>query len=146
VQAQGAGIVGTWLLTSPGPSTRLVQTYTADGNLISIHDEHSSRNTQFGSWVQTVERQFRMRNVAFRFDAAGEIVATIDVRGVYTVDPAGDTMSGRGVRFELDPNGSPIGAAVPWESRAVRLVPVPLDGAAAAASPASPIPTARGAP
>src|SRR5687767_13598952 len=51
--AQSPAIVGTWVLTSPGPSVRLVQIYNADGTMLSIHDEHGSRNTQLGLWTQT---------------------------------------------------------------------------------------------
>jgi hypothetical protein len=125
--AQAPAIVGTWALTSPGPSVRLVQIYNADGTMISIHDEHGSRNTQLGVWTQLGDREFLMRNVSYRFDGTGQVVATIEVRGTYVVEPDGASMTGRGLRVDLDPAGAPLGAPVPWESRATRMLPLPVE-------------------
>jgi hypothetical protein len=125
--AQAPSIIGTWIIESPGPSVRLVQSYNLDGTMLSIHDEHLIRNTQLGVWRQIGEREFLMRNVSYRFDAAGQVVATIENRGIYTVAPDGATMTGRGIRFDLDLAGAPIGTAVDWTTRATRLVPLPLD-------------------
>jgi hypothetical protein len=125
--AQTPAIVGTWVLTSPGPSVRLVQIYNADGTMLSIHDEHGSRNTQLGLWTQTGEREFLMRNVSYRFDAIGQPVATIEIRATYVVEPDGASMMGRGLRVDLDLSGAPLGAPVPWESRATRMVPLPVE-------------------
>ena len=126
-ELQTPTIVGTWVLTSPGPSTRLVQTYNADGTMLSIHDEHPRRNTLLGAWSQVGDREFLMRNLSYRFDPAGQLVATVEVRGLYTVAPGGDSMTGRGVRFELAPDGTPMGPTIPWESQAARLVPLPFE-------------------
>ncbi len=122
-----AAIVGTWIVESPGPSTHLLQTYSADGSHLSVHDEHPMRSPQLGTWRQVGERQFLMRNLSFRFDAQGRRTGSIDVRAVYTVSPAGDTMSGRGTRLELDLAGNLLEPPIAWESRATRLMPVPLD-------------------
>jgi hypothetical protein len=127
VESQEAAIVGTWVLVSPGPSQRLVQTYNADGTMLSIHDEHTTRSTLLGVWSQLGEREFLMRNLSYRFDAAGQLAATIETRGTYTVAADGASMTGQGVRFELDPSGAPLGAPVRWESRATRLVTLPVD-------------------
>jgi hypothetical protein len=125
--AQSPAIVGTWVLTSPGPSVRLVQSYNADGTMLSIHDEHGSRNTQLGVWTQLGEREFLMRNVSYRFDVMGQPVAMIEVRGTYIVEPDGASMVGRGLRVDLDLSGAPLSAPVPWESRATRMVPLPVE-------------------
>jgi hypothetical protein len=69
-----------------------------------------------------------MRNVSYRSDEMGQIPATIEIRGVYTVQPDGATMLGRGVRVDLDPNGAALAAPVSWESRVTRLVPLPIEG------------------
>ena len=126
-EMQTPAIVGTWIITSPGPSTRLVQTYYADGSQSSIHDEHQLRSPQLGAWSQVGERQFLMRSVSYRFDPAGRLMATVEIRGLYTVDPSGDSMTGRGVRFELAPDGTEMGPRIPWESQATRLVPLPFE-------------------
>jgi hypothetical protein len=124
---QGQAIVGTWLITSPGPSMRLLQTYSADGTHLSVHDEHPIRSPQLGTWVQVGEREFLMRNLSFRFDDQGNRTGSIDVRAVYTVSPAGDTMTGRGVRLELDLAGELLEPPIPWQSQAARVTPIPLD-------------------
>src|SRR5215217_8133135 len=103
---QEAAIVGTWEIASPGPAMALLQTYHADGTHLSVHDEHPVRTPQLGVWSQVGERQFLMRNLSYRFDAAGRRDGSIDVRALYTVAPSGDTMSGRGVRLELDLDGN----------------------------------------
>ena len=120
-------IVGTWLVESPGPSTRLLKTYSADGTHLSVHDEHPTRSPQLGTWTQVGECQFLMRNVSFRFDAQGRRTGSIDVRALYTVSPAGDTMTGRGTRLELDLVGNLLEPPIAWESRATRLTPIALD-------------------
>ncbi len=123
----GAAIVGTWLVESPGPSMRLLQTYSADGAHLSVHDEHPTRSPQLGVWTQVGERQFLMRNISFRFDAEGRRTGSIDVRALYVVSPAGDTMTGRGTRLELDLAGNLLEPPIAWTSRATRLTPIPLD-------------------
>ena len=126
--AQSPPIVGTWNIVAPtGPSVHLVQMYNVDGTMLSIHDEHPTRSTQLGVWSQIGERQFLMRNVSYRYDASGQIVATIENRGIYTVAPDGATMTGRGIRFDLDLAGQPLGPAANWETRGTRLVPLPLE-------------------
>ncbi len=130
VQAAARGmpaIVGTWSVESPGPSTHLLQTYNADGSHLSVHDEHPTRSPQLGTWVQVGERQFLMRNISFRFDAAGQRTGSIDVRALYTVSSTGDTMTGRGTRHELDLAGNLLEPPMAWESRAIRLTPIPLE-------------------
>lgn len=127
VAGSGAEIVGTWTIESPGPSNRLLQTYHADGTHLSVHDEHPTRTPQLGSWTRVDERTFLMRNISLRFDAAGAWTGSIDVRALYTVSPAGDTMSGRGVRLELDQNGNLLQPPINWTSQAVRVVPVAVD-------------------
>src|SRR5215217_6751079 len=118
---QTSAIVGTWQIQASGPSFLLVQTYYADNTMTSIHDEHATRNTQLGTWTQVGDRQFLMRNVSYRFDASGQVTATIENRGVYTVAPDGNTMTGRGIRFEVDLAGADLGPAVSWETQATRL-------------------------
>lgn len=123
---QGAEIVGTWVITSPGPSMRLLQTYNADGTHLSVHDEHPTRSPQLGTWVHVGEREFLMRNLSLRFDEDGTRTGSIDVRAVYVVSPAGDTMTGRGERLELDLQGNLLEPPILWTSRAERVMPVPL--------------------
>lgn len=125
--AAGAEIVGTWQIISPGPAMRLLQTYNADGSHLSIHDEHPTRSPQLGSWVGIGDRQFLMRNLSFRFDITGRHTGSIDVRALYTVSPSGDTMTGSGIRIELDTEGTALGPPIQWESEGVRIQPVSLD-------------------
>jgi hypothetical protein len=126
--AQSPPIVGTWNIVAPtGPSVNLVQMYNVDGTMLSIHDEHPTRSTQLGVWSQIGERQFLMRNVSYRFDASGHFVSSIENRVIYTVAPDGATMTGRGIRFDLDLAGQPLGPAANWETRGTRLVPLPLE-------------------
>jgi len=125
--APGQEIVGSWIIASPGPTMRLMQTYYADGSHLSIHDEHPLRSPQLGSWVRTGEREFLMRNVSFTFDQNGQRTGSIDVRATYTVSPTGDSMTGRGVRYEYDVDGALRFPPVPWTSEAVRLVPLPFE-------------------
>ncbi len=123
----GAAIIGSWLVESPGPSTRLLQTYSADGAHLAVHDEHPTRSPQLGAWTQVGEHQFLMRGISFRFDGQGRRTGSIDVRALYTVSPAGDTMTGRGTRLELDLAGNLLEPPIAWTSRATRLTPIPLD-------------------
>lgn len=125
---EGSEIVGTWVIDAPGaPSTRLLQTYNADGTHLSLHDEHTTRSPQLGAWTRIGDRQFLMRNISYRFAGDGRRSGEIDVRAVYTVDPDGQTMSGRGIRFETDVDGNLITPIIPWTSRARRLELVPID-------------------
>jgi hypothetical protein len=105
-QANAAGrlpsIVGTWVISSPGPSMRLLQTYNADGTHLSVHDEHPTRSPQLGVWEQVEEREFLMRNPSLRFDDDG-------------------------VRLELDLEGNLLQPPIVWESAATRVAPIPLD-------------------
>ncbi len=125
----GSAIIGSWLVESPGPSTRLLQTYSADGAHLAVHDEHPMHSPQLGAWTQVGERQFLMRGISFRFDfdAQGRRTGSIDVRALYTVDPGGDTMTGRGTRLELDLAGTLLEPPIAWTSRATRITPIPLD-------------------
>jgi len=120
-------IVGTWLVESPGPSTRLIASYSADGTHLSVTDEHPTRSPQLGPWTQVAEREFLTRGVSFRFDAQGRRTGSIDVRTLYTVSPAGDTMTGRGTRLELDLVGNLLEPPIALTSRGTRLTPIPLD-------------------
>lgn len=125
---EGAEIVGTWVIDAPGaPSTRLLQTYNADGTHLSLHDEHTNRSPQLGAWTRVGDRQFLMRNISYRFDGSGRRSGEIDVRAVYTVDPDGQTMSGRGIRFETDLDGNLVTPIIPWTSGARRLELIPID-------------------
>ncbi len=130
-QANAAGklpsIVGTWVISSPGPSMRLLQTYNADGTHLSVHDEHPTRSPQLGVWEQVGEREFLMRNLSLRFDDDGVQNGSIDVRASYTVEQSGATMRGHGVRLELDLEGNLLQPPIVWESAATRVAPIPLD-------------------
>jgi hypothetical protein len=51
----------------------------------------------------------------------------IDVWGLYNFSPAGDTMTGRGTRLELDLQGNLLEPPIAWTSRATRVTTVPLN-------------------
>jgi hypothetical protein len=120
-------IVGTWYLTSPGPSTALIQIYHADGTHLSIHDQHAFRSPQPGVWEPVGEHEYLMRNLSFRFDEQGVRTGSIEIRAHYTVDSTGTTMRGRGLRLELDLAGELLEPPIPWTTEATRLGVVPLD-------------------
>jgi hypothetical protein len=122
-------IIGTWELSAPGaPTVRLLQTYAADGTMVSIGDDHPSRSPQMGVWSEVGDRQFLMRNASFRFDPSGAIIRRIDVRVLFTVDPSGHSMTGRGERYEQDAAGASLGPAITFQVQGTRMQPVPLTG------------------
>lgn len=129
--AQGSGavnpIVGTWYMSSPGPSTALIQTFHADGTFLSVHDQHTFRGAQPGVWEQIGPQEYLMRNLSFRFDSNGVRNGSVEIRSHITLDPSGMQMRSRGTRLELDLDGNLLQPPISWTAEAMRMVVVPVD-------------------
>ena len=120
----GHEMVGSWLVSSPGPATRVLYTFTVDGGSIVTDNEHPHRTPSHGAWMRVGDRQFLTRHMAFRFDPTGAVTGRIEVRIVYTVAPDGQSMQGAGFRYEYDANDNLLSAPIPIEARATRIVPL----------------------
>ena len=120
----GHELVGSWLVSSPGPATRILYTFTVDGSSIVTDNEHPRRTPSHGAWMRVGDRQFLTRHIAFRFEPAGTVSGRIEARIVYTVSPDGLTMQGSGLRYHFDAAGNPEGAPIPIQGTGTRIVPL----------------------
>jgi hypothetical protein len=120
----GHELVGSWLVSSPGPATRILYSFTVDGCSIVTDNEHPRRTPSHGAWMRVGDRQFVTRHMAFRFEPAGAVTGRIEVRIVYTVAPDDQSMQGTGFRYEYDAEDNLVSPPIPIEARATRIVPL----------------------
>ena len=120
----GHEFVGSWVVQSPGPATRILYSFTVDGCSIVTDNEHPQRTPSHGAWMRVGDRQFVTRHMAFRFEPAGNVTGRIEVRIVYTVAADGQSMEGTGLRYEYDGNDNLLSPPIPISARATRIVPL----------------------
>jgi hypothetical protein len=124
--APGQEIVGSWQLTVTGPASMTLQTYIADGGLVTAQGDHPRRSAGHGAWVRTGERRFLATHVSMRFGDQLELIGTTQLRLDITVDESGNSFTSRNIRDEFDLEGNLVNT-IDAAGQATRIVPLPLD-------------------
>lgn len=106
-----ASIVGLWkvTLTSAGAIVDIgFDAWHADGTETLNDVSPISHNVCLGVWAQTGHRTFQLKHPAFRYDAAGNMIGTLVLREINTVDRAGDRFTGTFTIEFFDLSGASI--------------------------------------
>jgi hypothetical protein len=104
-------IVGLWkvTLTSAGVVVDIgFDAWHADGTETLNDASPVSHNVCLGVWTHIGRRTFQLKHPAFRYDAAGNVIGTLVLREINTVNRAGDRFTGTFSIEFFDPNGVSI--------------------------------------
>jgi hypothetical protein len=107
----GNSIAGAWNVVvhrpAPAPPLASLQVYTKDGSVIETSDEPpASRTPQVGTWKKIGDHLYAATGLVFRFDPAGNHVATVKINRNIRVSQDGQsfTVAARATTYDLQEN------------------------------------------
>ena len=127
-QEAPVSLVGTWIVSSTragvAPMGVLVMVLS-DGGFLRTGNMHPTESPAMGRWQQAGDAVYDVTYRALQFDAAGTFIGHRKAVISITLDPSGDSFTGRARVVTLDLAGAES-APTEAEIRGTRMVPEPF--------------------